>query len=154
LYQIVVPGFVLCNREIRLLEVGSKLKKRRVCILVANVPDLLPEYQGLDASLRLITCLTTGGDARITLDREPGLNRYLAAPYPRRSLAFASSTANDMSQAAFDYLLARAGEWGGTLRIGLSMPQVVSLSALGDHELERVIFSQLSRFADALAVPA
>jgi hypothetical protein len=59
-----------------------------------------------------------------------------------------------MSQAAFDYLLARAGEWGGTLRIGLSMPQVENLSALGDHQLERVIFSQLSRFADAIAVPA
>lgn len=56
--------------------------------------------------------MTTGGDARIVLDPLTGLNRYYSAPRPSRVLAFASSTANDISPEAFaraEALLAEAG---------------------------------------------
>ncbi len=48
--------------------------------------------------------MTRGGDARIVLDPATGLNRYSSAPYPREVLAFASSTANDISPEAHAYL--------------------------------------------------
>jgi hypothetical protein len=47
--------------------------------------------------------MTTGGDARIVLDPATGLNRYLSAPRPSKVLAYASSTANDVSPAAYAY---------------------------------------------------
>jgi selenocysteine lyase/cysteine desulfurase len=45
--------------------------------------------------------MTQGGDARILLDPATGLNRYYSAPRPRDLLAYASSTANDVSAAAY-----------------------------------------------------
>jgi hypothetical protein len=45
--------------------------------------------------------MTTGGDGRIELDAATGLNRYHSAPRPREILAYASSTANDISPAAY-----------------------------------------------------
>ncbi len=48
--------------------------------------------------------MTRGGDARIVLDPDSGLNRYHSAPYPRDALAFASSTANDLSADAMAFL--------------------------------------------------
>lgn len=56
--------------------------------------------------------MTTGGDARIVLDPETGLNRYHSAPRPSVVLAYASSTANDISAPAHAHveaLLARSG---------------------------------------------
>ena len=54
--------------------------------------------------LRTAEALSTGGDARITLDPVRHINRYFAAPYPQGVLAYASSTANDISADAFAYL--------------------------------------------------
>lgn len=54
---------------------------------------------------RLIDLLTGGGDARITLQSDNGLNKYLSAPYPRNVLAYSSSTVSDISRPAFDHLL-------------------------------------------------
>ena len=51
-----------------------------------------------DAAARL---MTEGGDARLTLDPKTGLNRYYSAPHPSRALAYASSTANDISAGAY-----------------------------------------------------
>ena len=48
--------------------------------------------------------MTTGGDARIVLRPETGLNRYHSAPRPSAVLAYASSTANDISAAAFAHV--------------------------------------------------
>jgi hypothetical protein len=48
--------------------------------------------------------MTTGGDARIVLSPETGLNRYHSAPRPSRVLAYASSTANDISAPAFAHV--------------------------------------------------
>ncbi len=48
--------------------------------------------------------MTTGGDARIVLRPETGLNRYHSAPRPSGVLAYASSTANDISAAAFAHV--------------------------------------------------
>jgi hypothetical protein len=57
--------------------------------------------------------LMTGGcDDRIVLKPETGLNRYYSAPYPRDVLAYASSTANDISAAAYaraEEVLAQTG---------------------------------------------
>ena len=51
--------------------------------------------------------MTTGGDARILLDPATGLNRYFSAPRPSGVLAFASSTANDISADAFGHVVGR-----------------------------------------------
>ena len=45
--------------------------------------------------------MTTGGDGRIRLDPATGLNRYHSAPVPSALIAYASSTANDISAGAF-----------------------------------------------------
>ncbi|HYJ82481.1 MAG TPA: hypothetical protein VEW26_06525 [Allosphingosinicella sp.] len=59
-----------------------------------------------------VSLMTTGGDARIILRPDTGLNRYYSAPRPSAVLAYASSTANDVSAPAFAHveaLLARIG---------------------------------------------
>ena len=61
-----------------------------------RLPTLAPEVDPGEAVLRAIALLASGGDARIILDPESGLNKYLSGPYPRTTLAYASSTANDM----------------------------------------------------------
>ena len=58
---------------------------------------------GVDKPARL---MATGGDSRIVLDAATGLNRYHSAPRPSPVLAYASSTANDISPEAY----ARAAE--------------------------------------------
>ncbi|HEV2865873.1 MAG TPA: hypothetical protein VGX37_05110 [Allosphingosinicella sp.] len=45
--------------------------------------------------------MASGGDGRIVLDPATGLNRYLSAPRPSAVLAYASSTANDISPQAY-----------------------------------------------------
>jgi hypothetical protein len=62
--------------------------------------------------------MTQGGDARITLDPQTKLNRYSSAPYPRDVLALASSTANDLSASAAEFLQARFGDGAGALDDG------------------------------------
>ena len=61
---------------------------------------------------RLAHLMTTGGDARILLNPETGLNRYHSAPCPRDIIAFASSTANDLSADAMAYLELHFGDAG------------------------------------------
>jgi hypothetical protein len=56
--------------------------------------------------------MTRGGDARIALDPATGLNRYFSAPRPSAALAYASSTANDISPEAFAHVRARLGRFG------------------------------------------
>jgi hypothetical protein len=56
--------------------------------------------------------MTEGCDARIVLNPETGLNRYYSAPRPRDVLAYASSTANDISAAAFARVEAVLAEVG------------------------------------------
>ena len=62
--------------------------------------------------------MTTGGDARILLDPETGLNRYFSAPLPSALLAYASSTANDISAPAFDHVRKVFEEFGQALSPG------------------------------------
>ncbi|MEA3065974.1 MAG: hypothetical protein QOJ27_2431 [Sphingomonadales bacterium] len=52
----------------------------------------------------LTRLMTTGGDARIVLDPGTGLYRYFSVPRPSGALAYASSTANDISAAAFAHV--------------------------------------------------
>src|SRR6478672_10087130 len=56
--------------------------------------------------------MTSGGDARLVLNPETGLNRYYSAPRPSAALAYASSTANDVSAAAFARVEAVLAELG------------------------------------------
>src|SRR5687768_14318963 len=56
--------------------------------------------------------MTTGGDARILLDPATGLNRYYSAPWPSQALAFASSTANDISADTFAHVVEKLEELG------------------------------------------
>jgi len=78
-----------------------------------RLPTLAPEVEPDDAALRAIALLSSGGDTRITLDPQTGLNKYLSGPYPRTTLAYASSTANDMSRPAFAHVAALAADGQG-----------------------------------------
>jgi hypothetical protein len=78
-----------------------------------RLPTLAPEVEPDGAALRAIALLSSGGDTRITLDPVTGLNKYLSGPYPRITLAYASSTANDLSHAAFARVKALAAESPG-----------------------------------------
>lgn len=67
-----------------------------------GLPDFTPDIP-LDRHAReTVRLLSSGGDERIVLDPKTGLNKYFSGPYPRAVRAFASSTANDMSRAAFE----------------------------------------------------
>ena len=59
--------------------------------------------------------MTEGGDGRILLDPATGLNRYHSAPRPSEVLAYASSTANDISVEAYAQVTARLLEIGTEL---------------------------------------
>jgi len=65
---------------------------------------------GVERAARL---MTEGGDARLTLDPATGLNRYYSAPLPSEALAYASSTANDISAQAYARVEALLAEIGG-----------------------------------------
>ena len=45
--------------------------------------------------------METGGDGRIAVDPGTGFNKYMVTPRPSDVLAYSSSTANDISPAAF-----------------------------------------------------
>jgi hypothetical protein len=63
--------------------------------------------------------MTTGGDARLHLKGDSGLNRYYSAPRPSGVLAYASSTANDISAAAYAHVeRVLAGMEGASLDYG------------------------------------
>ncbi len=59
-----------------------------------------------EGAAALVEALCAGGDARITLNPDTGLNRYYSAPYPRSVTAYSSSTISDISLDAFSHLLA------------------------------------------------
>lgn len=71
--------------------------------------------------------MTTGGDARIVLDPRTGLNRYHSAPRPSAVLAYASSTANDISAPAHAHVervLAGIGPAPSPARYAASLEEV------------------------------
>ena len=55
--------------------------------------------------------LTSGGDQRIRVARGRNTNVYGASPYPRSTLGYAASTANDISQDAFLHLEQVVAGW-------------------------------------------
>ena len=55
--------------------------------------------------------LTSGGDRRIRIPAGGNANQYGSSPYPRSTLAYASSTANDISLAAFAHLETCVASW-------------------------------------------
>ena len=70
------------------------------------------------ADISLYDWMTLGGDDRIVLDPQTGVNRYFSTPYPRDVLAFASSTANDLSPEADAYLKQHFAEGAAGLEQG------------------------------------
>ncbi len=62
-------------------------------------PELRLEDGGL--SLPTSELMALGGDARITLDEQSGLNSYGCAPKPMPAISYASSTASTVSAGAF-----------------------------------------------------
>jgi len=80
----------------------------------AGLPDFDPDIS-LDSGAReTVRLLASGGDERIVLDPATGLNKYFSGPYPRVARAFASSTANDISRAAFARAVALAAVPAGS----------------------------------------
>lgn len=69
--------------------------------------DMLADQAFADAAAEL---LTQGGDARIVVDPATGLNQYFSAPRPSTAIAYASSTANDISGPAFGHVCRRLAE--------------------------------------------
>lgn len=55
--------------------------------------------------------LATGGDRRIRIAPGAATNIYGASPFPRDMLAYAATTANDISLDAFDHLRESVGHW-------------------------------------------
>jgi len=56
---------------------------------------------------RLGHLLSEGGDARIVIDPATRRNQYMSSPWPVATVAYASSTANDISAAAYAHGCAR-----------------------------------------------
>ncbi len=73
--------------------------------------------------------MTEGCDDRIVLRPETGLNRYYSAPYPRELIAYASSTANDISAAAFARAEEVLAETGAAPGAGLYRERLEKLRA-------------------------
>lgn len=71
-----------------------------------------------DTSQAVSHLLTIGGDERIVPAHEDGTNKYFSSPFPRRTITYASSTANDISAAAFDHLGRIVAEHGITPDMG------------------------------------
>lgn len=59
---------------------------------------------------RLGHLLGSGGDARIVIDPRTRRNQYMSSPWPVDTVAYASSTANDISADAFAHCLRRLAE--------------------------------------------
>lgn len=96
--------FIFPSPPIRRSCFAAKLNRDGKGRIITNTPDMIPSVLRDRCTQELIALLSSGGDARITLDPESGLNRYFSAPYPRQTMAYASSTANDMSEDAFAHL--------------------------------------------------
>jgi len=84
----------------------------------SHLPDAPDAITEKDLVQSLAQWMTRGGDARITLSTESGLNRYFSTPYPRDVLAFASSTANDISADAMRHLCGRFPDGAAGLEDG------------------------------------
>lgn len=72
-----------------------------------NDPDQGPAPGDPTADPVLGRLLSQGGDARIVIDPATRRNQYMSSPWPVATVAYASSTANDISAAAYAHGLAR-----------------------------------------------
>ncbi|MEL6529577.1 MAG: hypothetical protein AAGK01_02235 [Pseudomonadota bacterium] len=108
-----------------------------------------------ERALRMIAALSAGGDARITLCPEMGLNKYLSAPHPREVLAYSSSTVSDISAEAFAHLLAldEAGE-DATYREQLTALSGRILAAYGIGHDAALVFAPSGTDLEYIALAA
>lgn len=63
--------------------------------------------------------METGGDGRIVVNPVTGVNKYMVAPRPSNVLAYSSSTANDISPAAFAEVQRRLALLAPDLELGI-----------------------------------
>jgi hypothetical protein len=85
-----------CNPETAaLFAAGAERNSSAVAAVAALQPA--------DGGLGLVTAelMALGGDARITLDEQSGLNSYGCAPKPMPAISYASSTASTVSSGAY-----------------------------------------------------
>jgi hypothetical protein len=84
----------------------------------------------------------------VTLDVSslPATRRFEDAQHVHRELALAGIRLGQPARCV------RTGghEWGGTLRVGLSMPQIVEFAALDVAALREALRRDMRRIADAL----
>lgn len=109
----------------------------------------------LTPSARLaIELLASGGDDRIVLDSETALNRYMSAPYPRRALAFASSTANDIRPEAFRHVtrIVEQGIGDYSQRLTMLSDRIHRAYGLGDEC--RIVFAPSGTDLEYVALAA
>jgi hypothetical protein len=94
-------------------EPASKSHGELSIVSTTGLSDFAPDLPLDEHAQAVLRLLASGGDERITLDSASGLNRYHSGPYPRTITTFASSTANDISRAAFSHVAGLAAEpWG------------------------------------------
>jgi hypothetical protein len=93
--------------------------------------------------------LVAGGDERLTLDAETGLNRYLCAPYPAPGvISFGSCTASTISEAAF---AAAEGVRQDLLAATCQMPGEAVLARASDQIVaELLVHLEVSDIAEAV----
>lgn len=73
----------------------------------------------LDLAEAAATLMETGGDKRIVVDPATGFNKYMVAPRPSNVLAYSSSTANDISPAAFAEVQRRLARLAPVLELSI-----------------------------------
>lgn len=93
-----------------------------------------------------VQLMTGGGDARLHLDPGTGLNRYFSAPAPRDVVAYASSTANDISAPAFAHVESVLAGVGAAPAPGVYAAQLEAMrgrirAAYGVADDVRIVFA-------------
>jgi len=109
-----------------------------------------------DRARSLVRLLASGGDARIALDRETGLNKYFSGPYPRDVLAYSSSTISDISTDAFAHCLAMQ-ETIETQPYSISLDRLRARinGAIGvDEDTARIVFAPSGTDLEYVALAA
>lgn len=102
----------------------------------------------------VVALLTGGGDARIVLDPATRTNRYHSTPYPRDVLAYASSTANDISAAAFAHVSAIVAQGLPPYREHLAQLRDRLRAAYGLDPAHRVVFAASGTDLEFVALTA
>jgi hypothetical protein len=95
----------------------------------------------------------SGGDDRLLIDPETGLNVYGCSPMPRPAICFSSSTATSVSAAAYEQLRARQSQLAGQLDT-IQRPAAIYGAALEDLRARLVALYGLREAVDIAFAPS